>query len=59
MDATESRITAGPRYPTMVYLETALVLFGSNFLIHYNVFRRSDDRMHFAAFMAVNAFTSF
>ena len=34
MDATESRLTAGPRYPTMVYLESALLFFGANFLFH-------------------------
>ena len=59
MDATESRLVAGPVYPSMVYLETALIFFGANFLFHQNVFRRSGNRMHFAAFMAVNAFTSF
>ena len=59
MDVTESRIEAGPRYPPMVYLESAMIFFGANFLFHQNVFRRSGNRAHFAAFMFVNAFTSY
>ena len=59
MDVTESRMSPSTGYPPMVYLETALIFFGANFLFHQNVFRRSGNRMHFAAFMAVNAFTSF
>lgn len=36
-----------------------LIFFGANFLFHQNVFRRSGNRAQFAAFLAVNAFTSF
>ena len=59
MEKGESRIENTPAYPPLVYLETALIFFGANFLFHQNVFRRSGNRAHFAAFMAVNAFTSF
>lgn len=59
MDTGPSRIENTPRYPPMVFLESALIFFGANFLFHQNVFRRSGNRPHFAAFMAVNAFTSY
>ena len=59
METTESRIEVTPKYPPIVYLESALIFFGANFLFHQNVFRRSGNRAHFAAFMMVNAFTSY
>ena len=59
METKESRIVACPPYPPIVYLESMLIFFGANFLFHRNVFRRSGNRAQFAAFMAVNAFTSF
>ena len=34
MDATESRMTPSQGYPAMVYLETALIFFGANFMFH-------------------------
>ena len=52
-------MVATPRYPSIVYLESMLVFFGANFLFHQNVFRRSGNRAQFAAFVAVNAFTSY
>ena len=59
MEKTESRIVVSPKYPHLVYLESALIFFGANFLFHQNVFRRSGNRAQFAIFMGVNAFTSF
>ena len=59
MDTGESRIVVTPKYPPIVYLESMLIFFGANFLFHQNVFRRSGNRAQFAAFLAVNAFTSF
>ena len=59
METSESRITVTPKYPPLVYLESALIFFGANFLFHQNVFRRSGNRAQFAVFMGVNAFTSF
>ena len=59
MDTGESRVVACPKYPPIIYLESALIFFGANFLFHQNVFRRSGNRAQFAAFMAVNAFTAY
>lgn len=54
-----SRIIKGAEYPKIVYLEGLLFFFGANFLYHQNVFRANQNRLQFAAFLAVNAFTSF
>ena len=59
MQTTESRLELSPGYPPIVYLETAMIFFGANFLFHQNVFRRSANRAHFAGFMLVNLCTSF
>ena len=59
MEPSESRMVVSPRYPSIVYLESMLIFFGANFLFHQNVFRRSGNRAQFAAFLAVNAFTSY
>ena len=59
METTDSRIEDTPNYPPMVYLESALIFFGANFMFHQNVFRRSGNRAHFAGFMVINAFTSY
>ena len=59
MDASDSRVVAITEYPKMVYAEALVFFFGANFLFHQNVFRRSNDKFHFAGFMLVNAFTSF
>ena len=59
MDAKESRIEVTPKYPPIVYAESALIFFGANFLFHQNVFRRSGNRAHFGVFLMVNMFTSF
>ena len=58
MQATESRLVEQPAYSPMVYLDSALLFFGANFLFHQNVFRRSGNRLHFTAFLFVNAWTS-
>ena len=59
MEAKEPRLVVSPKYPHLVYLESAMIFFGANFLFHQNVFRRSGNRAQFAAFLFVNAFTSF
>ena len=59
MDTSESRLVELKPYPMAAYIESLAIFFGANFLYHQNVFRRTNSRAHFAAFMAVNAFTSF
>ena len=59
METKEPRLVVSPKYPNLVYLESVMIFFGANFLFHQNVFRRSGNRAQFAAFMFVNAFTSF
>ena len=59
METTDSRIEVTPKYPPIVYLESAMIFFGANFLFHQNVFRRAGNRVQFAVFMGVNAFTSY
>ena len=59
MDATESRLVNNVEYPKIVYLESLLFFFGANFLFHQNVFRASQNRLQFGAFMLVNLFTSY
>ena len=59
METKESRIMACPPYPPIVYLESMLIFFGANFMFHQNVFRRSGNRVQFALFMGINAFTAF
>ena len=34
MEKGESRMVATPAYPPLVYLESALIFFGANFLFH-------------------------
>ena len=53
------RLNAAPEYPKGVYLTTLMLFFGANFMFHQNVFRRVGSRPQFAAFMFVNAFTSY
>ena len=59
METSDSRMVVSPQYPALVYLESMLIFFGANYLFHQNVFRRSGNRAQFAAFLAVNAFTSY
>ena len=59
VEGEEGRLRIAPVYPKMVYLESMMVFFGANFLFHQNVFRRVGSRLQFAAFMGINAFTSF
>lgn len=54
-----SRLISGAEYPKIVYLEGLLFFFGTNFLYHQNVFRANQNRLQFAGFLLVNAFTSF
>jgi len=56
---SSSRIVHGAEYPKIVYLEGLLFFFGANFLYHQNVFRANQNRLQFAAFLLVNAFTSY
>ena len=44
---------------SILYLETLVYFFGANFVFHHSVFRSVGSRPQFAAFMLVNAFTSF
>ena len=59
METTDSRLVDVSPYPRMVYAETLVFFFGANFMFHQNVFRRVGNKPQFAAFMLVNAFTSF
>ena len=54
MNATESKIVAGPAIPSIIYFNSALILFSPNFLFHQNVLRRSGICTHFTAFLVMN-----
>ena len=60
-----SNSTPAPRkievteYPKSVYLEATILFFGSNFVYHMAIHRSRGSFPHFAAFMVVNAFTSY
>merc|ERR1712166_789979 len=54
-----SRMQQTCTQPKNVYFEAAMVFLGSNFVFHHKVFRRNGSRPQFAAFMLVNAFTSY
>ena len=58
-DATNSRLRTSYEFPKVVYLETLAIFFAANFMFHQNVFRKSSSRFQYAAFSAVNLFTSF
>ena len=60
MDPTqESRLVEVPEMPKSVYLETLGVFLLGNFIFHRMVFRIKPNNPQFAAFIVVNAFTSF
>ncbi len=52
------RVVENPVYPKIVFLETLGIFFGANFIYHQNVFRRTNNRLQFASFLVINAFTS-
>lgn len=56
---TESRLVQSREYPKIVYLEGLIFFFGANYLFHHHVFRASNNRLQFGAFLAVNLFTSY
>ena len=56
---TFGRLNEAPEYPKSVYLSSLLLFFGANFMFHQNCFRKTGSRPQFAAFMFVNAFTSY
>jgi hypothetical protein len=56
---SSSRLIHNAEFPKIVYLEGLLFFFGANFLYHQNVFRANQNRLQFAAFLFVNAFTSY
>ena len=59
MEPSESRLVHDVAYPKVVYLESMLFFFGANYLFHQNVFRASQNRLQFGAFLLVNLFTSY
>ena len=54
-----SRFHDNIEYPSLVYIEMTACFFGANFVYHKNIFRRNQNKLSFAAFLLVNAFTSF
>lgn len=59
MDPTsDSRLVRHTVFPKIVYLEALTLFLGANFLFHQHVYRASQNKPHFLAFMLVNAFTS-
>ena len=54
-----SRLISEPTYPKDVYVESVALFLGANYLYHRNVFRRSNNKWAFSAFLLVNAFTSY
>ena len=55
MDPTsESRLVRNAIYPKIVYLEALTLFLGANFLFHQNVYRVSQNRPHFLAFILVS-----
>jgi hypothetical protein len=56
---SEARLAPPKNYPKIVYLETMIFFFGANFLFHHHVFRTSQNRLQFGAFLFVNLFTSY
>lgn len=58
-DTNNTRLRSSYEFPKVVYLETLAFFFAANFMFHQNVFRKSGSRFQYAAFSAVNLFTSF
>jgi len=58
-DFSKQRLFKTDAFPGFVYVESVAIFFFANFMFHQNVFRISGSRPQFAAFMLVNAFTSF
>ena len=59
MEPSESRIVELPNYPNFAFIETLALYLGTNAAFYNQFFRRNGDRRQFAAFLIVNAFTSF
>ena len=57
MEATPTRIVK-PNFPYLLYVEAGCIFMLANFVFLQQVFKSTNNRLQFLAFLGVNAFTS-